>query len=449
MHRILAIIERDLRRFRRSPTLVIVSMVMPLVQLVVLGYAFGGKVKHLKVGILDQDRSMPAIKVHEMAQAVAANAQTFESIYYNDQATGVRDLREGKINGLLNIPPEFSRKVLSGTNPKIALIEDNTDQFAASALEGSLDQLLASYNQAPVATPRLGSNVTLSVVEVYPYVPYIQYLLPGTIVLAIFVSAMIGGGIIFIDDKARGLHEGYLVTPIRKFELIMGFNLAGTAKAILTGLVLVTLGSMIAGIPDPLNLLRAGAVDGAGGGDLSRADQPDVSAHGAGQRPAGAARNFWSVEHGLIFPQRRGLSDRSFSAVDESDHGGGPLHLCGAWVQAIDFEEHRPGGHLGRFGLFGAVHFHIHYRGHAVVQENAVAFGKLSDGKPAKAPRRKFNFHHEEHEDLKGGSNRLRFSSCSSCPSLWKVLPNLFPGKPRVNSSLLRMRLDNAGRLKG
>jgi ABC-2 type transport system permease protein len=255
MNRILAIIERDLRRFRRSPTLVIVSMVMPLVQLIVLGYAFGGKVKHLKVGILDQDRSMPAIKVHEMAQAVAANAQTFESIYYNDQAAAVRDLRLGKISGLLTIPPEFSRKVLEGTNPKIALVEDNTDQFAASALEGSLDQLLASYNQAAVQ-PRLGANVTLSVVEVYPYVPYIQYLLPGTIVLAIFVSAMIGGGIIFIDDKARGLHEGYLVTPIRKLELILGFNLAGTAKAVLTGLVLVTMGSIIAGIPDPLNIMR-------------------------------------------------------------------------------------------------------------------------------------------------------------------------------------------------
>ena len=53
--------------------------------------------------------------------------------------------------------------------------------------------------------------------------------------LAIFVSAMIGGGIIFIDDKARGLHEGYLVTPIRKLELILGFNLAGAAKAVLAG----------------------------------------------------------------------------------------------------------------------------------------------------------------------------------------------------------------------
>ncbi|HEY3861802.1 MAG TPA: ABC transporter permease [Verrucomicrobiae bacterium] len=255
MNRILAIIERDMRRFRRSPTLVIVSMVMPLVQLIVLGYAFGGKVKHLKVGILDQDRGMPAIKVREMAQAVAANAQTFESIYYNDQAAALRDLKDGQINGLLDIPPEFSRKVLSGTNPKIALVEDNTDQFAASALEGSLDQMLASYNGPPVPA-RLGTDAKLSVVEVYPYVPYIQYLLPGTIVLAIFVSAMIGGGIIFIDDKARGLHEGYLVTPIRKFELIVGFNLAGTAKAILTGVVLITLGSVIAGIPDPLNPLR-------------------------------------------------------------------------------------------------------------------------------------------------------------------------------------------------
>ncbi len=255
MNRIWAIIERDLRRFRRSPTLIIVSMVMPLVQLIVLGYAFGGKVKNLQVGILDQDRGMPAIKVREMAQAVAANAQTFQSTYYNDQATALHDLKVGKISGLLNIPPDFSRKVLSGTNPKIALVEDNTDQFAASALEGALTQMLVPYNDKGI-DQRLSPNATLSVVEVYPYVPYIQYLLPGTIVLAIFVSAMIGGGIIFIDDKARGLHEGYLVTPIRKLELILGFNLAGAVKAILTGFVLVTLGSVIAGIPDPLNPLR-------------------------------------------------------------------------------------------------------------------------------------------------------------------------------------------------
>ncbi len=255
MHRILAIIERDLRRFRRSPTLILVAMIMPLVQLVVLGYAFGGIIKDLRVGVVDQDHGIEAVKLKEMFQAVAANARVFKTTAYSDQSTAIRDLRDGKINAILNIPPEFSRKVLAGFNPNIGLIEDNTDQFSSSTLEGTLSQLLVPFNQKQ-PLPHATAGATLSIVEIYPYVPYIQYLLPGTIVLSIFVSAMIGGGIIFIDDKARGLHEGYLVTPISKLDLILGFNLAGAIKAILAGFVLITVGSLIAGIPDPLNLAR-------------------------------------------------------------------------------------------------------------------------------------------------------------------------------------------------
>ncbi len=255
MHRIWAIIERDLRRFRRSPTLVIVSLIMPLVQLVVLGYAFGGKVKNLDLGVVDQDHHLPAVQLQSMLRAVAANARTFRTIDYADQGQALHDLRNGKINGVITIPPRFSRELLAGANPRVALVEDNTDQFSSSALQASLNSLVAAYNK-PATQARMTAAVDLSVVEIYPYVPYIQFLLPGTISLAIFVSAMIGGGIIFIDDKARGLHEGYLVTPISKFELIMGFNLAGAAKAIIAGVVLVTFGSIIAGIPNPLDPLR-------------------------------------------------------------------------------------------------------------------------------------------------------------------------------------------------
>jgi ABC-2 type transport system permease protein len=255
MHRILAIIERDLRRFRRSPTLMIMSMVMPLVQLLVLGYAFGGVVRGLQLGVVDQDHQMQAVRLKEMFDAVAANSRTFKPIWYGDEATALRDLRNGAINGVVDIPPEYSRKLLAGMNPQVALIEDNTDQFSSSALEGALNQLISAYGQ-PAVQPRMEAAAALSVVEIYPYVPYIQFLLPGTISLAIFVSAMIGGGIIFIDDKARGLHEGYLVTPISKFELILGFTLSGAIKAIISGVVLVVLGSIIAGIPDPLNIAR-------------------------------------------------------------------------------------------------------------------------------------------------------------------------------------------------
>src|SRR5438067_2661068 len=255
MQRTWAIIERELRRFRRSPALIVLSMVFPIVQLVVLGYAFGGNVKHLKVAIVDQDHGVPAIKIREMAQAASSGAHTIDTIEYADPGEALNDLRNGRVNGVLTIPPEFSRRVLARNQPRVALIEDNTDNFVSSALAATLGGMLVTYN-LPVTAPRIVSAAALDVVEVYPYVPYIQYLLPGSVVMSIFMMVMIGGGIIYIDDKARGLHEGYLVTPIKKFELIAGFNISGTIKAVIAGMFLIVIGSLIAGVPNPFDPLR-------------------------------------------------------------------------------------------------------------------------------------------------------------------------------------------------
>jgi len=156
---------------------------------------------------------------------------------------------------VLTIPPDFSRRQLEKNAPRVALIEDNTDSFVSTALAGTLGGMLTAYNE-PATTPRLPGQATLDVVEVYPYVPYVQYMVPGSIVMSIFMMVMIGGGIIFIDDKARGLHEGYLVTPITKFELIAGFNISGAIKAVLAGSFLMIIGSIIAGIPNPFDAMR-------------------------------------------------------------------------------------------------------------------------------------------------------------------------------------------------
>ncbi len=255
MYRTSAIIERDLRKFMRSPTLILVSMFFPLVQLVVLGYAFGGKIKDLRVAVVDHDRGMETVRLREMFNAITNNARTFIAVPYNDEKIALTDLREGRINAVLDIPPNFSRDVMARVNPEIALIEDNTDNFATAAMEGIMTSLLGSFGLGNQPA-RVLSQPTLKVVELYPYVPYIQYLLAGSIVLSMFVAAMIGGGIIFIDDKARGLHEGYLVTPITKLELILGFILSGALKAFMAGAVLTTLGSVIAGIPNPFDPLR-------------------------------------------------------------------------------------------------------------------------------------------------------------------------------------------------
>jgi ABC-2 type transport system permease protein len=83
--------------------------------------------------------------------------------------------------------------------------------------------------------------------------------------MSIFIVAMIGGGITFIDDKSRGLHEGYLVTPIKKSELILGLIFSGAIKGLMAGTTITIIGGLIAGIDrlwDPVRLLYLGVVIG-------------------------------------------------------------------------------------------------------------------------------------------------------------------------------------------
>jgi ABC-2 type transport system permease protein len=251
-----ALIERDLRKFFRSPALMMTSMIFPLMQLIVLGYAFGGKVTGVQVAFVDVDHSVESQKIREMFNGIAAGPRTFRVIDYNSIQKADEDLRNGYVRAVIYVPQNFSQRFYHRDRPQIAFMEDNTDQFISSAVLERVQEMVEQIN-APDVTPRLANQVQLDTVEIYPYIDYIKYLLAGSIALSIFVVAMIGGGITFIDDKARGLHEGYLVTPIKKTELVTGLIGAGTIKGLMAGMVLTVIGGMIAGIPriwDPVRL---------------------------------------------------------------------------------------------------------------------------------------------------------------------------------------------------
>jgi ABC-2 type transport system permease protein len=247
MNRMMAIVEREMRKFFRSPALMLASMIFPLVQLIILGNAFGGKIRDARVAIVDQDRGTQALRVREAFDSVRANIRTFVPLNYDSEKQAVEDVRNGKLEGAVIIPAQFSRRVYEENHPRIAVVVDNSDNFMSSAIETELTELTNALNQ-PVVEPRILQQTALDIVELYPYIEYMKYLLPGSLVLAMFVSVMIGGGMLYIDDKARGVHEGYLVTPITKLELVLGLNLAGAIKAVMTGVIITVIGSLIAGV---------------------------------------------------------------------------------------------------------------------------------------------------------------------------------------------------------
>ena len=187
---------------------------------------------------------------------------------YNSISDAIVDLRAGFVRAVVYIPVDFSQRVNQGNRPRIAFIEDNTDNFVTSEILTRMQDLVKDINQGlnpfqpgqrlTVPLPRLNPLVDLQVVELYPYIEYIKYLLAGSIAMSIFIVAMIGGGITFIDDKSRGLHEGYLVTPITKTELILGLIFSGAIKGLMAGTTITIIGGLIAGIDrlwDPVRLI--------------------------------------------------------------------------------------------------------------------------------------------------------------------------------------------------
>lgn len=248
------IIERDLRKFLRSPALLMVSLVLPLLQLVVIGYAFGGKITDVAVALVDLDHGPEALQLRERLQALESNANTFRIVLEESTTeAAVKAAKDGRVAATIIIPEDYSRKLNKHYRPEVGLAVDNTDPFVVSTLIQKMGELVRDVN--PEEKIRYSPNVTLQTVEIFPYVEYIQYLLPGSITLAIFVCCLIGGGLLYIDDKARGFHEGYLVTPISKFSLIAGMLASGVIKAAFAGMTVTIVGCLLAGIS---NVFTAG-----------------------------------------------------------------------------------------------------------------------------------------------------------------------------------------------
>jgi ABC-2 type transport system permease protein len=242
-----AIIEREMRKFFRSPVLMIMSMVVPILQLIIMGHAFGGKIVGAHVAVVDHDHGPQSVKIREAFDAISVNIKTFTTVEYNDEVLAREDVRTGKIDAAVVIPSQYSRRVYAQDAPQIGLVVDNSDQFTSGSLESEM-QLLVAALTTPAIQPRLANSIALEIVELYPYIDYMKFLLPCCVALAMYISVMIGGGMLYIDDKARGVHEGYLVTPITKLELVFGLNIAGAIKAVLSGISLTIIGSLMSGL---------------------------------------------------------------------------------------------------------------------------------------------------------------------------------------------------------
>ncbi len=244
----LAIMRRDLLKLRRNPLTLISTILMPIIYLVIIGNSFQGQLKHLPVVLVAQDHGEYARRMVEQMLALQAGPKTINLSFMADPGDAIAAVRDGRFKGAVVIPPNFSHNVAEGRLAEIGLFTDNVDSVSASAIEGVLADAAQSIRISFVTArePKL-NQIVLRPNWLFQYVDYDRSLIPGVIVMAIFMGSLMSGVFNWVMDKFMGMTECYLVTPLSRWNIAAGILGSGVTITSIAGIVVLFLGLLITG----------------------------------------------------------------------------------------------------------------------------------------------------------------------------------------------------------
>lgn len=289
-----AIMRRDLLKLSRNPLTIFTAVLLPIIYLVIFGNSFQGVLKNLPVVIVSQDDGPWSLRMMEKMQALAAGPKTIVVTYEHDPAAAIQAVRDGRFKAALIIPHDFSHNIAEGRIGELGLFTDNVDTISAATLEGIVEQATATLRSGYVTArePKL-NQIVLRPSSLFVTVDYDRSLIPGVIVMALFMGSLTSGVFNWVMDRFMGVTEAYLVTPISRWNLaagVLGSSVlvtSGCAIVVLVVGLLITGGTIVGGFPAFL-MLAGIIVLGATGilamtfALLARASNPRVVGASAG-----------------------------------------------------------------------------------------------------------------------------------------------------------------------
>ncbi|MEJ2683767.1 MAG: ABC transporter permease [Candidatus Sulfobium sp.] len=249
MIRLLAVIERDLKKFRRNPVVLAMSILMPIIYLVILGNSFQGKLTGLPVAVVSRDTGPFAKRLVENLRAIEAGPATFTLIRMTDSREAIDGVRKGRYKGALIIPQDFSRRMTLKGRPEVGLFLDNTDGISSETIRNLVNSALASLDSPYVPIRERADIAHLRDINLYPKVDYYQSLVPGVVIMAIFLGTLTTGAFNLVMDRFLGIDESYLLTPLSKSHIVAGLIISGLSITTIIATVIFTVSVLITGIP--------------------------------------------------------------------------------------------------------------------------------------------------------------------------------------------------------
>ncbi|MCK4664266.1 MAG: ABC transporter permease [Bacteroidales bacterium] len=226
MRTIIYIIQKEFIQVFRDKTMLPIIFLMPIFQLIVLVYAANLEMKHIKMFIVDKDMSSTSRKL-------ISKFEGSPFFYVNKGSFSIKEAKseliKDKADIVLNIPNGFERKLIKEKSSKIQLLVNAINATAAGLTQYYASSVISDFNKSiisefgNVSISNQPQNINIKYSFWYnPELNYKTFMVPGILVILVTMMGMFLTALNLVREKEVGTIEQINVTPIKKYQFIIG-----------------------------------------------------------------------------------------------------------------------------------------------------------------------------------------------------------------------------------
>lgn len=256
LSRALVIAWKELLQLRRDRMTLAMMAVLPVLQLLLFGYAINTDVRHIPTVVYDQDHSAAS---RELAQSLRVTG-FYDLLGEVRSYSEIEDaLRSGRARAALVIPPRYASNLRAGRASQLQLVVDGSDPQTVGSAVNTASGLVAARSSelmlAKLARAGAAPGAGLQPIELEPttwYNPELRtavYVVPGLIGVILTMTMVMLTAMAIARERERGTLEQLIVSPVRRVELVLGKILPYTVIGYVQMSLIFVAGRLVFDVP--------------------------------------------------------------------------------------------------------------------------------------------------------------------------------------------------------